>query len=165
MQYASIIISYVILCCFLALIGNIFIFKTIAQEGDQAAQDWLNFTGLITDVAAFVVIGFIGYMATKVNGWIKNNKEWKASIETKFDKTEKKIVTIENETRNNTQKLDTAIELLISDLKEYKKIHDRETNEMSKDYDMMNTVVTENKIEIKRAKEDIREIERDLKKK
>ena len=163
MQYASAIIFFVIVCCSATFVGNVMLIQTTAQGEDEESQSWLDFTGLITDVSAFIVIGFVGYMATRVNGWIKGNKEWKESIEAKFDTQDKRMITLENETKNNSQKLNTAIELLVSDFKGFKEIYMREMSEISNDYDALSTVVTENRVEIKQNKESIRDLKQDIK--
>lgn len=162
MQYTSVITFFIILCCSIIFISNVILLQTTALEQEET-KDWLDFTGLITDVSVFIVIAIVGYIATLVNGWIKGNKEWKKNIEVKFDTQDKRMVTLENETKNNSQKLNTAVELLISDFKGFKEINMREMAEITNDYDTLNTIVTENRVEIKQTKESIRDIRQDIK--
>lgn len=160
MQYAGYILIYVFICSILAFTGNILLTDSIAQNTDSMTQSWLDFTSLVTDVSAFVIIGFVGYIATKVNGWIKNNKEWKVSIEKNFEKQDSRMQVIENETKNNIQKISTAVELLINNFDQYKDMQNRELTEIANDYDALSTVVTENRVEIKNLKDDMRDLKR-----
>src|SRR5690349_17591746 len=125
-DYAGKVYLFVIACSLLAFSGNIFmnppVVNSASENPDPITQGWLDFTGLVTDVSTFVIIGFVGYMATKVNSWIKGNKEWKASIQVNFDQANTRMTNIENDTRNTNQKLNTAVELLIEDFKTHKQL-------------------------------------------
>lgn len=160
MQYTSYILIYVIACSFLAFTGNLLLIDLNAQNPDSVTQSWLDFTSLITDVSAFIIIGFVGYIATKVNGWIKNNKEWKVSIEKNFQEINHRMQTQENETKGTVQKISTAVELLINNFDQYKDMQNRELTEIANDYDALSTVVTENRVEIKNIKDDVRDLKR-----
>jgi hypothetical protein len=165
MQYTSYLIIFVVLCCVLTFSGNLFVYHSSAQSKatDPLTQGWLDFTSLVTDVSAFIIIGFVGYIATRVNSWIKGNKEWKISIEKNFTDLNHRMKSQEDETKGNVSKLNTAVELLINNFDTYKIMQERELTEIANDYDSLSTFVTENKVEIKQIKEDLRDVKQDVK--
>ncbi len=163
------IIFFVFICLSIAFVGSTFNLNHSAGQTDgetnPVTKIWIDFTSIITDVSVFIIVGFMGYIATKVNGWIKGNKEWKDSIQKQFNETGKKIDTLTTETKYELSKTNTAIQLLVSDSKSTKEITDREISEIAHDYDALSLQVTENKVRIQGLEEDVKEIRQDLKSK
>lgn len=165
-RYEGIIICYTIICLLLAAMGSQS-FNNIStgqsEENKTVTDTLLDFTSIITDVSAFIIIAFVGYIATRVNSWIKGNKEWKEGIQKNFTEQTNKIIQLENEYKQTTQKISNSIEILVADLGLFKQINERELSEISNDYDAISTFTIENRVEIKQLKEDVKDIKSDLK--
>lgn len=159
------IIFFVIVCGSLVFLGNSFNLNHSSgqSETDPIAKVWIDFTSIITDVSVFIIVGFMGYIATRINSWIKGNKEWKDSIQKRFDEHGNKIDKLTAETKNEISKTNTAIQLLIQNSKSTKEINDREISEIAHDYDALSLQTTENKVRIQGLEEDVKELRQDLK--
>ncbi len=142
------LIGVTIAACFLLFIDKLEFIGVIGQIPDQ---DIVDYTTLITDIAAFIIIGILGYIATKINTWLQNNKEWKYKIEN-----------LERKQSENDARQTKAIELLIADIKSYKEFNSKQIDEIVNDFNGLNTRTIQNTERILNLKEDINEVKNNM---
>lgn len=90
----------------------------------------IDYTTLFTDIATFVVTGFLAFIAIRISQWVSNNSKWKEDRER-----------FELHQANTNDNLTNAIKLLVDDLKATKEKCSNEIKEIESDFQALNNKV------------------------